>query len=111
VRKTYAAMNGLFLVHVVRDQILGLHADMEPWTMLGHIAARNRLGRLRLGIGVTDSGRRNPAVPAQAAVVSHSRHPAVAAAGISAQRNSWMRSSSKPRSGVIAESVTSFYSM
>lgn len=40
---------------------------LEPWTMLGHIAARNRIGRLRLGVGVTDVGRRNPAVTAQAA--------------------------------------------
>ena len=40
---------------------------MEPWTMLGHIAARNRLGRLRLGTAVTDTARRNPAVTAQAA--------------------------------------------
>jgi len=42
-------------------------AYLEPWTMLGHIAARNRVGRLRLGVGVTDAGRRNPAVTAQAA--------------------------------------------
>ncbi|MGW4101415.1 LLM class flavin-dependent oxidoreductase [Mycobacterium sp. NPDC004974] len=42
-------------------------AFLEPWTMLGHIAARNRIGRLRLGVGVTDTGRRNPAVTAQAA--------------------------------------------
>jgi alkanesulfonate monooxygenase SsuD/methylene tetrahydromethanopterin reductase-like flavin-dependent oxidoreductase (luciferase family) len=35
--------------------------------MLGHLAARNRVGRLRLGVGVTDAGRRNPAVTAQAA--------------------------------------------
>ena len=35
--------------------------------MLGHLAARNRIGRLRLGVGVTDAGRRNPAVTAQAA--------------------------------------------
>ncbi|MEH3130470.1 MAG: LLM class flavin-dependent oxidoreductase [Mycolicibacterium neoaurum] len=45
-------------------------AYMEPWTMLGFTAARNRIGRLRnmtLGIGVTDTGRRNPAVTAQAA--------------------------------------------
>lgn len=48
-----------------------IDAVMEPWTMLGHIAARNRLGRLRLGIGVTDSGRRNPAVTAQAAATLH----------------------------------------
>jgi phthiodiolone/phenolphthiodiolone dimycocerosates ketoreductase len=42
-------------------------ASLEPWTMLGHLAARNRFGRLRLGVGVTDAGRRNPAVTAQAA--------------------------------------------
>jgi phthiodiolone/phenolphthiodiolone dimycocerosates ketoreductase len=46
-------------------------AYLEPWTMLGHIAARNRLGRLRLGVGVTDTGRRNPAVTAQAAATLH----------------------------------------
>ena len=39
--------------------------------MLGHIAARNRLGRLRLGVAVTDTGRRNPAVTAQAAATLH----------------------------------------
>lgn len=42
-------------------------AVLEPWTMLGHVAARNRVARLRLGVGVTDTGRRNPAVTAQAA--------------------------------------------
>ncbi|MGV0713776.1 LLM class flavin-dependent oxidoreductase [Mycolicibacterium sp. XJ662] len=42
-------------------------ACLEPWTMLGHLAARNRLRRMRLGVGVTDAGRRNPAVTAQAA--------------------------------------------
>jgi len=41
-------------------------AYLEPWTMLGNIAARN-YARLRLGVGVTDTGRRNPAVTAQAA--------------------------------------------
>ena len=46
-------------------------AALEPWTMLGHLAARNRIGRLRLGIGVTDTGRRNPAVTAQAAATLH----------------------------------------
>jgi phthiodiolone/phenolphthiodiolone dimycocerosates ketoreductase len=46
-------------------------AYMEAWTMLGHIAARNRLGRVRLGVGVTDTGRRNPAVTAQAAATLH----------------------------------------
>ena len=48
-----------------------IDACMEPWTMLGHIAARNRFGRLRLGVGVTDSGRRSPAVTAQAAATLH----------------------------------------
>jgi phthiodiolone/phenolphthiodiolone dimycocerosates ketoreductase len=48
-----------------------LDASMEPWTMLGHIAARNRIGRLRLGTCVTDTGRRNPAVTAQAAATLH----------------------------------------
>ncbi|KUI27681.1 photosystem I reaction center subunit VIII [Mycobacterium sp. IS-1742] len=42
-------------------------AYMEPWTMLGNLAARNRIGRLQLGVAVTDTGRRNPAVTAQAA--------------------------------------------
>jgi phthiodiolone/phenolphthiodiolone dimycocerosates ketoreductase len=48
-----------------------IDAALEPWTMLGHTAARNRIGRLRLGVGVTDSGRRNPAVTAQAAATLH----------------------------------------
>ncbi|MBI3225610.1 MAG: LLM class flavin-dependent oxidoreductase [Mycolicibacterium cosmeticum] len=46
-------------------------AFLEPWTMLGHIAARNRIGRMQLGVGVTDTGRRNPAVTAQAAATLH----------------------------------------
>ncbi len=46
-------------------------ASLEPWTLLGHLAARNRLGRLRLGVSVTDTGRRNPAVTAQAAATLH----------------------------------------
>jgi phthiodiolone/phenolphthiodiolone dimycocerosates ketoreductase len=46
-------------------------AYLEPWTMLGYIAAHNRLGRLRLGVSVTDTARRNPAVTAQAAVTLH----------------------------------------
>ena len=48
-----------------------IDAILEPWTVLGYLAARNRLGRLRLGIGVTDAGRRNPAVTAQAAATLH----------------------------------------
>ncbi|MEV0063345.1 LLM class flavin-dependent oxidoreductase [Nocardia sp. NPDC050718] len=46
-------------------------AYYEPWTMLGYAAARNRWRRLRLGIGVTDTGRRHPAVTAQAAATLH----------------------------------------
>jgi phthiodiolone/phenolphthiodiolone dimycocerosates ketoreductase len=46
-------------------------AYLEPWTMLGYIAAHNRIGRLRLGVCVTDTGRRNPAVSAQAAATLH----------------------------------------
>lgn len=46
-------------------------AILEPWTMLGHLAARNRPRRLRLGVCVTDGGRRNPAVTAQAAATLH----------------------------------------
>ncbi|RDH77906.1 flavin-dependent oxidoreductase [Mycolicibacterium moriokaense] len=46
-------------------------ACLEPWTMLGHIAAKNRLRRLKLGLAVTDTGRRNPAVTAQGAATLH----------------------------------------
>lgn len=42
-------------------------AYLEPWTMLGNLAARNRIARRTLGVSVTDTGRRNPAVTAQAA--------------------------------------------
>jgi phthiodiolone/phenolphthiodiolone dimycocerosates ketoreductase len=46
-------------------------AHYDPWTMLGYLAARHRWRRRRLGIGVTDPGRRNPAVTAQAAATVH----------------------------------------
>ena len=36
--------------------------------MLGYLAGHNKLGRMTLGVAVTDTGRRNPAVTAQAAV-------------------------------------------
>jgi phthiodiolone/phenolphthiodiolone dimycocerosates ketoreductase len=42
-------------------------AILEPWTMLGHLAAKRRFRRMRLGVCVTDASRRNPAVTAQAA--------------------------------------------
>jgi phthiodiolone/phenolphthiodiolone dimycocerosates ketoreductase len=48
-----------------------IDAQLEPWTVLGHLAARNRWARLRLGVGVTDASRRNPAVTAQAAATLH----------------------------------------
>jgi phthiodiolone/phenolphthiodiolone dimycocerosates ketoreductase len=67
-------LNGLFPRSLWQQKYCGaarlvpsLDAYMEPWTMLGHLAARNRIGRMRLGVAVTDTGRRNPAVTAQAA--------------------------------------------
>jgi phthiodiolone/phenolphthiodiolone dimycocerosates ketoreductase len=48
-----------------------IDAVLEPWTMLGHLAARNWVRRLRLGVCVTDAGRRSPAVTAQAAATLH----------------------------------------
>jgi phthiodiolone/phenolphthiodiolone dimycocerosates ketoreductase len=44
-----------------------IEAYLEPWTLLGRVTGWNQLPRLRLGVGVTDAGRRNPAVTAQAA--------------------------------------------
>lgn len=46
-------------------------AAMEAWTLLGGLAARRRFSRIRLGIGVTDTGKRHPAVTAQAAATLH----------------------------------------
>lgn len=48
-----------------------IDAVLEPWTMLGHFAARNRPRRLRLGVCVTDAARRHPAVTAQAVATLH----------------------------------------
>jgi phthiodiolone/phenolphthiodiolone dimycocerosates ketoreductase len=71
-------LNSLLPRSIATPQHLGvaklipkIDAHLEPWTMLGHLAARNRVGRLRLGVGVTDAGRRNPAVTAQAAATLH----------------------------------------
>ena len=71
-------INGLFPRSLWQPKYCGaakliptIDAWLEPWTMLGHLAARNRVGRLRLGVGVTDTGRRNPAVTAQAAATLH----------------------------------------
>ena len=46
-------------------------AAMEAWTLLGSLAARRRFSRVRLGVGVTDTGKRHPAVTAQAAATLH----------------------------------------
>src|ERR1700744_1719192 len=71
-------LNGLFPRSLWKQQYCGatklvptLDAYMEPWTMLGHLAARNRVGRMSLGVGVSDTGRRNPAVTARAVESLH----------------------------------------
>ena len=71
-------LNSLYPRSMAKPKYIGaarlapkVDANLEPWTVLGHLAARNRLGRIRLGIGVTDTGRRNPAVTAQAAATLH----------------------------------------
>ena len=71
-------LNSLMPRAIATPQYLGtatlipkIDAYLEPWTMLGHLAARNGVGRLRLGVSVTDTGRRNPAVTAQAAATLH----------------------------------------
>jgi phthiodiolone/phenolphthiodiolone dimycocerosates ketoreductase len=46
-------------------------AAMEAWTLLGSLAARRRFNRVRLGVGVTDTGKRHPGVTAQAAATLH----------------------------------------
>jgi phthiodiolone/phenolphthiodiolone dimycocerosates ketoreductase len=48
-----------------------IDAMLEPWTALGYLAGRHRFNRTRLGTCVTDTGRRNPAVTAQAAATLH----------------------------------------
>lgn len=71
-------INALFPRSIATSKYLGvaklipkIDAQLEPWTMLGHLASRNRFARLRLGVGVTDASRRNPAVTAQAAATLH----------------------------------------
>ncbi|MGE5694388.1 MAG: LLM class flavin-dependent oxidoreductase [Candidatus Sericytochromatia bacterium] len=56
---------------VVTKLVPKVDAILEPWTMLGYLAAHNRIRRLRLGVAVTDAGRRNPAVTAQGAATLH----------------------------------------
>jgi phthiodiolone/phenolphthiodiolone dimycocerosates ketoreductase len=43
---------------VAAKLVPNVDAVLEPWTMLGHLAARNRVRRLRLGVCVTDASRR-----------------------------------------------------
>jgi phthiodiolone/phenolphthiodiolone dimycocerosates ketoreductase len=71
-------LNSLYPRSMAKPEYVGavrlapkVDANLEPWTVLGHLAARNRLARIRLGVGVTDTGRRNPAVTAQAAATLH----------------------------------------
>ena len=72
-------LNSLIPRSIATPEYLGVGAKLvpkvdailEPWTMLGHLAARNRVRRLRLGVCVTDASRRNPAVTAQAAATLH----------------------------------------
>jgi phthiodiolone/phenolphthiodiolone dimycocerosates ketoreductase len=71
-------LNSLLPRSLGTPQHLGLNrvvprfeAYLEPWTLLGRIAGWNRIPKLRLGVGVTDSGRRHPAVTAQAAATVH----------------------------------------
>jgi phthiodiolone/phenolphthiodiolone dimycocerosates ketoreductase len=84
-------LNSLFPRSIATPGYLGVarlipkvDAQLEPWTMLGHLASRNRFGRLRFGIGVTDTNRRHPAVTAQAAATLHliSRGHAILGIGV-----------------------------
>lgn len=71
-------LNALFPRSIYKPEYVGaakiapkIDANLEPWTVLGHLASRNRFARLRMGVGVTDASRRNPAVTAQAAATLH----------------------------------------
>jgi phthiodiolone/phenolphthiodiolone dimycocerosates ketoreductase len=71
-------LNSLFPRSICTEKYMGAaklapspDAYLEPWTILGNLAAHNRRRRLRLGVCVTDAGRRNPAVTAQAAATLH----------------------------------------
>ena len=84
-------LNSLFPRSIADPRYLGvshlvpkIDAVLEPWTLLGHLASRNRFARLRLGLGVTDASRRNPAVTAQAAATLHliSRGRAILGIGV-----------------------------
>lgn len=69
---------------VIKRLVPDLDACYEPWTTLGHLAARNRLTRVRLGTGCTDTERRSPAITAQAAATLHQLSRGRAILGIGA---------------------------
>ena len=55
-------LNALFPRSIYTPQYVGaarvapkIDAMLEPWTLLGHLASRNRFARVRLGVGVTRS--------------------------------------------------------
>lgn len=84
-------LNSLFPRSIATPGYLGVaklipkvDAQLEPWTMLGHLASRKRFGSLRLGVGVTDTNRRHPAVTAQAVATLHliSRGRAILGIGV-----------------------------
>src|SRR6201995_4199172 len=61
-------LNNLLPRNIMKKPYLGAapmmprpDACLEPWTMLGYVAAKNRLRRLKLGLAVTDARGRNPA--------------------------------------------------
>lgn len=71
-------LNALFPRSVCTSEYVGatkiaprIDAALEPWTVLGQLASSSRFARVRLGVGVTDASRRNPAVTAQAAATLH----------------------------------------
>jgi phthiodiolone/phenolphthiodiolone dimycocerosates ketoreductase len=78
-RSIYTARNV-----AIKRLVPSLDACYEPWTVLGLLAARNRLRHLRLGTGCTDTARRNPAVTAQAAATLHQLSRGRAILGIGA---------------------------
>ena len=58
--------------HVGASRVIPkMDAHLDPWTILGYLAGHNRIGRMSLGTAVTDTGRRNPAVTAQAVASLH----------------------------------------
>jgi phthiodiolone/phenolphthiodiolone dimycocerosates ketoreductase len=71
-------LNALFPRSLYKPEYVGvariaprIDANLEPWTVLGHLASGRRFARVRLGVGVTDASRRHPAVTAQAAATLH----------------------------------------